>query len=303
MRLATLLTTALLSILIAASATRAQDARDIETLWKEACLWEVGSNAAIVPAARQALIARGESVLEWLIPAHLDTKDTLITRALTVVVTGIGGPDATSRLMAALESDSANVRRNAADLLGSLGAKEAAPAIARLLADPDARLGALAALGNLKSSETVGAIAALLADESANERSRVTAAATLGKIGGADALVALGGHLGAREAAVRFACQYALQIDEAAPTLRTLLQHPDARVRLHAMAALGAIAGPASRASIVERLSDPSPIMRGFAAEALARVQQPSDDALLRALLARESDPFARGKLEAALAR
>ena len=290
-------------LLLAPGASRAQDTRDIDTLWKEACLWEVGSNAEIVPAARKALIARGESVIEWLIPAKLDTKDTLITRALTVVVTGIGGPTATSLLMTALESDNANVRRNAADLLGALGAKDAAPAIARLLGDPDARLGALSALSALGSREPVPAIAALLADESANERSRVQAAATLGKIGGPDAIIALAARLGAREAAVRYACQYALQIDEAAPTLRGLLQHADERVRLHAMAALGAIAGPASRQSILARLSDQSPIMRGYAAEALARVQEPTDAAYLRSLLRRETDPFARGKLEAAVGR
>jgi HEAT repeat protein len=298
---------AALAWLLASSAALAQapppDTRDIETLWKEACLWEVGSNAQIVPAARQALIARGESVLDWLIPARLDTKDTLITRALNVVVTGIGPAAATPRLVAALASESSSVRRNAADLLGALNAREAAPAIAKLLADPDARLGALSALGALKATDTVAAIASLLADEAAPERARVTAAATLGKIGGPDAIVALAGHLGARAAAVRFACQYALQIDEAAPALRTALIHPDPRVRLHAMAALGAIAGPASRAAIVLRLSDPSPTMRGFAAEALARVQQASDAALLRALLARETDPFARGKIEAALSR
>ena len=289
-------------LMLATSSVSAQDTRDFEALWKEACLWEVGSNKDIVPAARQALIARGESVLDALVPGKLDTKDTLITRALTVVVTGIG-TSATPRLIAALSSEKANVRRNAADLLGALKATEAAPAIARLLVDPDARMGALSALGAMKATDAVPAIAALLGDESALERARVTAAMTLGQIGGAHAIVALAGHLGARAAAVRYACQYALQIEQAAPTLRTLLIHPDPRVRLHAMAALGAIAGPASRAVIIERLADPSPIMRGFAAEALARVQQSSDDVMLRAALARETDPFARGKLEAALAR
>lgn len=276
--------------------------RDVDSLWKDACLWEVGSNKDIVPAARQALIARGESVLDWLIPARLETKDTLITRALNVVITGIGSA-ATPRLITALSSGSANIRRNAADLLGALKATDAAPAIARLLSDPDTRLGALSALGALKAQASVLPIASLLGDETALERHRVTAAATLGQIAGPEAIVALAGHLGARAAAVRYACQYALQIEEAAPTLRTLLMHPDPRVRLHAMAALGVIAGPASRAVIVERLSDPSPIMRGYAAEALARVQQGSDDVVLRAALGRETDAFARGKFEAALAR
>jgi HEAT repeat protein len=48
-------------------------------------------------------------------------------------------------------------------------------------------------------------------------------------------------------------------------------------------------------------LSDPSPIVRGFAAEALGAVGQPGDDAELKRRLAVETDPFVRAKLEGAI--
>lgn len=282
-----------------------QASPSLEELWKDACLWEVGSNAERVPAARRALVERGVEVLDFLVPARLDTKDTLVTRALNVVVTGIGAP-AVPRLIASLESGTSNVRRNAAELLGALKAREAAPAIARLLADPDARGGALSALGALKAREVVPEVAAILESSDVLERMRVTAAATLGQIGGRAAGMALARHLSDRAAAVRYACQYALEgaaagaggKDEVVPALRDLVRHPDERVRLHALAALGRIADVPSRPMLLSLLSDPSPMVRGFAAEALAAVQQPGDDAALTRRLAIETDPFVRGKLE-----
>src|SRR5262245_49336564 len=75
---------------LVALALRIDEARaapaNLEALWHDACLWEVGSNKEKVPAARAALVAEGERALDYLVPARLDTKDTLVTRALTVVL-------------------------------------------------------------------------------------------------------------------------------------------------------------------------------------------------------------------------
>lgn len=282
-----------------APASPAAEPSDLAALWRDACLWEVGSNTEKVPEARRKLIAEGTRALDFLIPAKLDTKDTLVTRALNVVITGIG-KDATARLLPCLESDKADVRRNTADLLGALGAGEAAPAIARLLADPDARLGALAALGQLKSPAAVPQIVAVM-ESDAPERVRYTAAATLGAIGGEDAIRALVAQLASPVAPLRFAAQFALETLKATGPLRSLLSAADLHVRLHAIAALGHINDAAARPDLVRLLEDPSPVVRGFAAEALAPMLESTDRALLAAHLATETDPFARGKIAQAL--
>ena len=278
-----------------------EETNDLAALWREACLWEVGSNSEKVPAARRKLIEQGDRALEFLIPSKLETKDTLVTRALRVVLTGIG-ERAVPRLLPCLESDKPDVRRNAADLLGALGAASAAPAIAKLLADPDARLGALAALGELKTTEPVPQIAALM-DSDAPERVRYTAAATLGALGGPLAERALARTLASPSAPLRYAAQFALEQTKAVETLIAALGDSDARAKLHAIAALGHIANPAAREPLRPLLDDPAPVVRGFAAEALGAMLDPATRSLLEARLATETDPFARGKLSSALGR
>ncbi len=292
----------------------------LEDLWRDACLWEVGSNTEKVPAARRELIRRGEAALDFIVPSRLDTKDTLITRALGVVMTGIGAP-ATARLRAALRDEKPNIRRNAADLLGQLGDADSAPAIAELLAAPETRGGALVALGALKSAAAVPAIARLLASPSsppgtgapgsgtapppgtALERDRVQAAATLGGIGGADAERALALALRDDAAQVRFAAQLALERLKASTSLVPIVAlRTHGHARLHAIAALGAIADPADAPALLPHLWDEAPVVRGFAAEALGRMGREEDRETLRAALDREADAFARGKIAAALA-
>lgn len=282
---------------------------DFEAVWKEACLWEVGSNLERVPAARKKLIEAGAPALDFLIPAKLDAADSIITRALSMVILGIAEKDAALRkqavdgLAAALSSEKPFVRRNAADLLGQLGAVETAPAIAKLLKDKDARGGALAALGAMKQESSVPSIAELLDAEGSPERLRVACIVTLGAIGGADALASLDRHLSDPAAAVRFAAQYALEGLRAVETLRARLADPDRRVRLHALNALGRIGDRAMRADIRPLAGDVDPQIRGFAVEALTTMLKPSDRDWMRPALEREKDPFVKGKLEEALRR
>lgn len=292
-----------LLVLAAQVAIAQAPAPAIAELWREACLWEVGSNVEKVPAARRALIERGDEALEFLIPGQLDTKDTLVTRALSVVVVGIKGT-ATERLRLALAHEKPNVRRNAADLLGQLGDVESATSIARLLDDPDTRGGALTALGALKAQDAVPSIVALLSRrDGLRERDRVLAAATLGNVGGADAQAALVAALSHEEAQVRHAAQAALEKLKAWRELLPLLAPAtEGRARLHAIAALGTIADPGAAASLLPLLGDPDALVRGFAAEALGRLKRPEDLAPLTAALVREADPFARGKLAGAVA-
>lgn len=297
-----------LAVTAMAATARAEDA-DLEAWWKDACLWEVGSNLEKVPAARKKLIDAGEKTIDFLVPGKLDAADTIITRALSMVITGIAGTPAQppqsdairtrtiAGLMTALESDKPVVRRNAADLLGQLGAAEAADRIAKLLTDKDARGGALAALGALRVQSSVPAIAAMARDTSVSERGRFTAVSTLGAIGGPAAQAALIDFLADPKAAVRFAAQYALEQMRSTGALAAALARDDRRVRLHALSALGHLADRSTRPAIRPFLSDPDATVRGFAVEALSAMPKPSDRAWIEAMLVTEKDEFVRGKL------
>ena len=300
---------AFLFVALLALPARAED--DLEALWKDACLWEVGSNLEKVPAARKKLIEAKGKTLDFLIPGKLDAADTIITRALSMVILGIAGEEAADPvlrkravdgLMTALTSDKPAVRRNAADLLGQLGAKEAAPEIAKLLTDKDARGGALAALGALKVDSSVPAIIGLL-KTGETERLRVACVVTLGSIGGAAAQEALLATLSDKASPVRFAAQYALEGLRSVGALRLKLSDPDKKVRLHALSALGRIGERSVRTDIRPLASDPDPMVRGFAIEALTEMLKPSDREWMKEMLEGERDPFVRGKLEAALRR
>lgn len=282
---------------------------DLEGWWKDACLWEVGSNLEKVPAARKKLIEAGEPTIDFLIPGKLDQADTIITRALSMVICGIAGtptqkpqsPEIREKtikgLIAAIDSTSPVVRRNAADLLGQLGADEAASKIAGLLSDKDARGGALAALGALKAQSAVPAIAAMAKDPAVSERGRFTAVSTLGAIGGAEAQKELLGLLSDKSATVRFAAQYALEAMRAIGGFIEALGLADRRARLHALSGLGHIAERSTRGNILPFLRCEDTTERGFAVEALAAMPKPSDRAWVEAMLVTEKDEFVRGKL------
>jgi HEAT repeat protein len=278
------------------------DQRSLDDLWTMACLWQVGSNRDVVPAARAELVRRGAPVLDWLIPGRLSTSDSLVTRALEDVIQGIGADLATPRLLPELGSEDAATRRNAASLLGLLGAKEAAPAIADLLSDPDSRLGALSALGALREPSAVPAIVAL-ARSDAPERARSTAVSTLGAIGGAAAERELVVELASPVAVIRFAAQYALEKLRAVDALRGALRAGTRRVVLHALAALGRIGDARARLDVIAHLGDASPQVRGFAADALGAMLTEPARAILRQALAAETDGFARTKMQQALER
>lgn len=293
---------------------RAEDL-DLEAWWRDACLWEVGSNLEKVPAARKKLIAAGGPTLDFLIPGKLTAADTIITRALSMVITGIAGtatqppqsPELRNKALAglinALTSADANTRRNAADLLGQMGATEAADHIAPLLKDKDARGGALAALGALKAESCVPDIAAMARDKDVSERGRFTAVATLGAIGGKRAQEALLGFLSDKTATVRFAAQYALEAMSATGALVSKLRDPDRRAVLHAISALGRLGDRATRSDLKPLLDDGDPTVRGFVVEALGLMQKPSDAAWIRERLVTERDEFVKGKLIEALRR
>lgn len=289
-----------------ASAGLAQaPAEDLEALWRESCLWEVGSNAEKVPAARKRLVEIGASVLDFVVPAKLDTADGLVMRAIQTVLGGLAEKDkaaVAAKLHACLTAAQGNVRRNAAEVLGQVGARDAAPAISKLLTDKDARMGALRALGALKAEETAAEVVAL-ARSDVPERLQVEATATLGAMGGPVAMDALVAALTGSRASVRFAAQFALEGRKAIAELRVCLRSEQRQVRLHGIAALGHIADASVKPDLVPLLEDPDPMVRGFAVEAITSMVTEADHDRLRALRRAEANPFVQGKLDLAIER
>ncbi len=299
----------LAALVLALSALPACAEESLDDLWKTAVLWEVGDNVEKVAAARKEIIARGEAALTFLIPARLETADGLAIRALesTIPVIAKEAGDAlrtqaVQGLMAALDSPNPNVRRNAANLLGHCGAAEAAPALAKLLGDKDARGGALAALGALKVAAAVPEIVAAIRTPGASERFRVAAVSTLGAIGGPEALAALVSLLSDPASPVRFAAQYALETLKATDVLLPLLDSPQRRVRLHAIEALGRIPAPEAKDALRKLAGDADRVVRGSVIEALTAMASKDEREWFEKRLEGEEDPFVVKKLEDALA-
>ncbi len=59
---------------------------DLEELFRKAALWEVGTNRRIVREAREALKARGEEAVRFLVQQKLGVRTTLEWRALAEVI-------------------------------------------------------------------------------------------------------------------------------------------------------------------------------------------------------------------------
>src|SRR2546430_242004 len=114
------------------------------------------------------------------------------------------------RLLAVLRDPNPEQRRTAAQALGNIARKEAGPAIAEPLRDPDAGGWAVAALGEIADPETVAPLSKVLATDP-DPGVRVEAAFRLGKFGGEAARPALAAALKDANADVRRLAEAALK--------------------------------------------------------------------------------------------
>ncbi len=165
------------------------------------------------------------------------------------------GAAAVPALLPPLASDRPEVRCAVADVLGEIGDRRAALALADLLADPDANV-------------------------------RVCAAEALGKMGGAYAVEALLGALGAADSSMRMAALDALERLGVAPPVdrvRALLE--DRTARRSAYRVLGISASPEALALLARGVADMSRGAREAAYGAVARqaATRPDDLAPLAA--------------------
>ena len=203
-------------------------------------------------------------------------------------------------LVVALDDSNAEVRRNAAQSLGSLGDPRAVEALLQALrddADAGVRKMAAWALGEIESPSAVGGLSqALRTDDSAEVRA--SAAWALGEIESADAVDALGAALRDANVEVRRNAVWALgQIEsaEAVEWLVPALRDTDVEIRRKAAWALGEIENPAAVGGLTGALGDSDAEVRGNAAWALGEIQSPGAVEALRGAVA-DSDVEVRRK-------
>ena len=163
-------------------------------------------------------------------------------------------------LMAQMLSDAdPNVRREAVDSFADWGHKESSPLIAQMLNDPDAsvRREAVVALGTLGASDAGSSISQLLSDPSPSVRQQ--AADVLGRIKARDGAPALLQALNDSNEEVRgeaIASLGEIGAPEAIPYLRDMYQRDNGRDRIRLVIALRSLGDEQPFRQEVQRLSD-----------------------------------------------
>ena len=228
---------ALVTVLAGARSARPSAAGDATLRARE--LSSLGARASLDPAALEALLAAlsDDRALEPGFERSADEPrrgslpDSPGKEAARVLAATAHVP----QLLAALEAEAPAARQHAAWALGCIGARDAAPALARRLElDREARVRRIAAwaLGEMRARTERAALERALGDREPAVRAQ--AAHSLGDLGDRRALAPLVGALRDPEASVRERAAHALGdlADlRAAPALRAALadSDPDAR--------------------------------------------------------------------------
>jgi hypothetical protein len=173
---------------------------EMETLYRTATQWQVGSAVESVAQAVNKLVAMGMPAFEWMVDSKLERADRLQIRAFEQVMQGIG---VDARLFVAGRTLSANdtllgkivtlaaatrlveiapalplilgkpaLQRAAVRLAGEIGAKEASGELQSLAASKDIVIAtnAMVALGQIKPKDALGTATAMLQSENVHMR-------------------------------------------------------------------------------------------------------------------------------------
>jgi HEAT repeat protein len=178
------------------------------------------------------------------------------------------GPPAIEPLIAALKDTDETMRANAAGALVSIGAPAVAPLIAALMdTDVKVRAYSAAALGGIKDPSAIDPLIGTLKDSDIFVRA--TSASALGQMKDARAV----------------------------QPLIAVLKDKEGNVRLNAALALGQIKDPRAAEPLIEALNDTDARVRGLAAWASGEIKDPR---MVWPLIAALKDPDARVRTEAA---
>ena len=239
--------------------------------------------------AHRAAVA---TVLGWLGTPALDSLiafigDPALRDVIADSVVAIG-PDAVAPLAARLEAAAPEVRAAAAELLGRLGDRRAAPALQRALDDADAEVVAAVAgaLGMLNATAAVDALFGLFAHQSAAVRRAAIAA--LNSIGAAGTALRAKAAISAevpqvRECAIRVAGYFGFP--ECVPAIVSAMRDPDEDVRRAAIEQLPMLEEVDGVDALQAALTSETARNRAAAAHALRLVEDPRAGAALREAL------------------
>ncbi|MET0794429.1 MAG: HEAT repeat domain-containing protein, partial [Polyangiaceae bacterium] len=238
------------------------------------------------------------SVAEPQLIAALRSGSSETRRTLVPILSGKLA--ARDPLIACLEDEDSTVRALACDALARASDPAAVPALFKLLADADARVGqaALAAIQSLGSDETRRL--ALEATGSSDARLRRAALRIVGYFGYPEGLDALTEASLSSDEKLRDAAISGLPFIEGAQAIGVLLtvaRHASPRTRVAAMRALGHTAGEAGvREQLRSALADPDAWVRYYACQALGRLRDDASTPLIAALL---NDDFGQVRVAA----
>jgi len=234
---------------------------------------EMESATAVEPFDRQQQDTGAQRVVAALLKT-LDDPVADVRRDAAYALGSLGAPGAVRALAATVAGDpNAPTREMAVWAIAQIGSRAATAALsdaARRDSSEDVRAMAVWALGQLEDPQSVPALAAVLGDRSDEVRGR--AAWALGTIGARPAPEALVAALGDRSPDVRLRAAWALgQIQDPAAVsgLVTVLGDSDAEVRRAAFWAAAQMPGEGAQPALLAALEHADPEIRAMAARAL----------------------------------
>lgn len=302
-------------ILIIALSQQTQEEK-IETLFKDAALWQVGENVEKVEKARKELIEIGKPVLDYVYEEKLNTDKTLELRAIEAITKELKS-EAIPLLFDKLESENDTIRKNVAWLLGKIEAKDApAKLIPMLDEEKDYKVKAkiIEALGKIGDTTATTHIIPYLVNK--QEVLRIKSAEAIGKLKDKRAADSLIESLKDEFFTVRGTSLWALgEIGEGArPVILERLNNTkgDTLLLISLIDVLGRIGEKIKEAdqkirlnsikkAILPYLDSENWTLRGYAVEALSKIKTRGVIEILKSKYGVETHPFVLRKYEEAL--
>jgi HEAT repeat protein len=265
-------------------------------------------------AAKAALVDIGAPAVPSLV-SRLGTSDVMEQIAIFDVLPRMGEPAAAAlhellqaRAPGGERAASTLERRRAMSLIGTIGSLSSRPVLLEACDDPDwvVRSAAAAGLGKLgaQDAEARRRLLALLDDGDWNVRLRAVLALGDAGVSGEEIDLVAGCLLDEHFAVRQAACEILGDLGEAAVTAvarRLNTGAPTVVQRATCLEALGRTSSTTAVGPVEPYLTDPSPVVRYYAAEAFAATASAAEGARCRSLLETEHHPAVRRALERAV--
>lgn len=256
------------------------------------------NEATVREAAVRSLSALGISVEK--VSPDLSSSNWQVRAAAVTTLARLGDRSAVPMIIFALRDSDSRVRSEAARTLGALGDPRATDALTGALSDQsaDVRIEVTFALGRIKDSRAVGPLTSLLSDR--DPRVSLAAAESLARLHDPRATRVLIDSLSSADWRVRSRATQVLarvagegSLDQAIGPLAAALADKDPVVRYYAAEALAGIGAKAVPA-LIEGLRSHRDSDRDRAARVLWRIGAPAVDPLMAVLQDRSSTPEIR---------